>query len=46
MKKLNKKEQKIVKAGASGGWIVAGIAAGITFLIGVLDGYFRPFKCR
>lgn len=46
MKKLNSSELRKVKAGASAGWIAAGIAAGITFIIGVLDGYFRPFKCR
>lgn len=46
MKKLNKNELKQIKAGASGGWIAAGIVAGITFLAGIFDGYFRPFKCR
>lgn len=43
---LTKNELKQIKAGASAGWIVAGIIAGITFIIGVLDGYTRPFKCR
>ena len=46
MKKLNIKEEKELKAGASAGWIVAGIITGISFLAGLLDGYFRPFKCR
>ena len=46
MKKLTNNELKSIKAGASGGWIAAGIVAGITFLAGLLDGYFRPFKCR
>ena len=45
MKKLDTKELKQIKAGISG-WAVAGIAAGITFLIGILDGIARPFKCR
>lgn len=46
MQKLNVKELKNVKGGASAGWIIAGIVAGITFFVGVLDGYSRPFKCR
>lgn len=45
MIKLNNNELKKVKAGASG-WLIAGICAGITFIISALDGYFRPFKCR
>lgn len=45
MKKLETNELKKVEAGASG-WLVAGIVAGITFLVGIFDGYFRPFKCR
>lgn len=46
MKILKENELKNIKAGASIGWIIGGIIAGITFLSGVLDGYFRPFKCR
>lgn len=46
MQKLKTNELKNIKAGAVSGWLVAGIAAGITFLIGVLDGYVRPFNCR
>lgn len=45
MKELKRKELKKIKAGVSG-WVVAGIIGGITFLIGVLDGIARPFKCR
>ena len=45
MKKLTDYELKCTKAG-SAGWVIAGVTAGITFLIGVLDGYVRPFKCR
>lgn len=44
--KLSTNELKKIKAGASVGWIIGGIIAGVTFLTGVLDGYFRPFKCR
>ncbi len=46
MEKLNEKQLKSIKAGAGAGWIIAGIVAGITFLIGVIDGYTRPFNCR
>ena len=44
--KLTKEELTQIKAGASVGWIVAGIITGVTFIIGVFDGYVRPFKCR
>ena len=46
MLELSKKELKEIKAGAASGWVVAGIVAGVTFLIGIIDGYVRPFKCR
>ena len=46
MTKLKQKELKQIKAGAVSGWLIAGIVAGITFVVGVLDGIARPFKCR
>lgn len=46
MNKLSINELKQIKAGASAGWIAAGIIAGITFLVGLFDGYTRPFRCR
>ncbi len=47
MKKLSKKELIEVNGGAvAAGWIVAGIVAGVSFLVGLIDGYVRPFKCR
>ncbi len=46
MKKLNLYELKNIKGEGSAGWIVAGIIAGITFIIGIFDGYTRPFRCR
>ena len=47
MKKLTTKQMKEIKAGAlSAAAIWAIIAAGLSFLGGVLDGYTRPFKCR
>ena len=46
MKKLSEKEMKSIKASGIGalGW--AFIAAGISFIGGLLDGYTRPLKCR
>lgn len=46
MEKLTNNEAKSIKGGAAGGWIAAGIVAGITFLVGVFDGFTRPFRCR
>ena len=47
MKKLTTKQMKEIKAWAlSAAAIWAIIAAGLSFLGGVLDGYTRPFKCR
>ena len=46
MTELKQRELKQIKAGAVSGWLIAGIVAGITFVVGVLDGIARPFKCR
>ena len=47
MKKLTEKQMKNIKAGAlSAAAIWALVAAGLSFLGGILDGYTRPFKCR
>ncbi len=35
-----------VKAGAIKASILALIAAGVTCIIGVVDGYLRPLKCN
>lgn len=44
--KLTEIELKRIKGGAINGWLIGAISAGITFLIGVLDGITRPFRCR
>lgn len=47
MRKLNEKQMKNINAGAlSAAAIWAIVAAGISFLGGLLDGYTRPYKCR
>ena len=35
-----------IKAGAVKASVLALIAAGVTFIIGVIDGYVRPLKCN
>ncbi|MBP3635239.1 MAG: class IIb bacteriocin, lactobin A/cerein 7B family [Bacilli bacterium] len=46
MVKLKEEEMKNINAGGitAVGWAV--IAAGLSFLAGLLDGYTRPYKCR
>ena len=46
MVKLKEDELLSIYAGASSGWIIGGIIAGLSWIIGALDGYFRPFRCR
>ncbi len=46
MKKLTNEELILVEGGAIKWAILAAIAAGITFLIGVIDGIVRPLKCN
>ncbi len=46
MIELEKKQLLEVKGGASKVGIVAGIIAGLVFVIGVIDGYVRPLKCH
>ena len=43
---LSDKELMNVGGGAVKIGLVVGIAAGITFLIGLIDGIIRPLKCN
>lgn len=45
MKEIKKQELKKINGGFGWGFAVA-IIAGITFLIGVFDGYTRPLACN
>lgn len=45
MEKLNNIELDNINGGGAG-WIIAGIAAGIIFIIGVISGYSNPNKCK
>lgn len=46
MKELNSQELQNINGGAFKIGVGIGIVAGITFLIGVIDGYVRPLACR
>ena len=46
MKELSNKELKNITGGAYRFGIFAAIAAGITFIIGLIDGYTRPLACN
>ena len=46
MNELNNKELKNIDGGGINIGAIVGIAAGITFLIGVIDGIVRPLKCN
>lgn len=45
MKKIDDEELLNIEGGISA-WGVIGIGAGIVFVIGVIDGFFRPLKCN
>ena len=46
MKKVEKEQLKKVYGGGFSFSLATLIGAGITFLIGVIDGYIRPLACR
>ncbi len=46
MKNLTNEELKEISGGGFSFSILAGIAAGIAFIIGVIDGLVRPLKCN
>lgn len=43
---LNNNSLQEISGGAWKLGIAAGVAGFITFLVGIIDGYFRPLKCR
>ncbi|MDD3048434.1 MAG: hypothetical protein PHQ89_00385 [Bacilli bacterium] len=45
MEKLTKKELLAVEGGFAV-WGLLGIFGGISFIIGIIDGYIRPKKCN
>lgn len=46
MKEMNQNELKQINGGGINFGIWAAIGAGITFLIGLVDGYIRPMACN
>jgi len=46
MIELNKEEIQKISGGGISIWGGIGIATGIIFLIGVIDGFVRPLKCN
>ncbi len=46
MLEINKQELASINGGGLTIWGVIGIAAGITFLIGLIDGIVRPLSCN
>lgn len=45
MKEINKEELKKINGGFNWG-IAAAVVAGVTFIIGIFDGYTRPLACN
>ena len=45
MRELNDKELMTINGGF-GIWFGVAIGAGITFLLGAIDGYVRPLRCN
>ena len=46
IERLDNKELETIKGGGISWGILAGLVSGGIFLIGVVDGYLRPYKCR
>ena len=46
MKKVDDLELEKIQGGGFSWGIAAGIVAAITFIVGVIDGFTNPVKCR
>ena len=46
MKKLTQTELKQISGGAISAKLLAFIPLGVSFVVGLIDGYLRPLKCR
>lgn len=46
MKELGKERLAKIEGGGLGLGVGLGIVAGVVFIIGVIDGFFRPLKCN
>jgi hypothetical protein len=43
---LNKEYLKNVKGGALGSKLIMALISGGAFIVGLIDGFLRPLKCR
>ncbi|MDO4963268.1 MAG: class IIb bacteriocin, lactobin A/cerein 7B family [bacterium] len=46
MENLTDKQMMDIQGGGVNLGVIVGIAAGVTFIIGVIDGLIRPLKCN
>lgn len=46
MKEIDDKELLNVKGGAASAWTFFGIGAAVVFMIGLFDGFTRPYGCN
>lgn len=46
MKELSQKELQRIEGGSISVGTALGISGAIVFIIGIIDGYLRPFKCH
>ncbi len=46
MRELTKNEMLNISGGEVSAGLIAAICAGISFIVGIIDGYVRPFKCK
>ena len=43
---INEKELEQVQGGGFSWGVAAAVVAGITFIVGIIDGYANPIKCN
>ena len=43
---IEENELTLIKGGAAKWALVGAIGTAITFIVGLIDGYLRPLKCR
>lgn len=46
MRKLTNDELKSIEGGGISPGLAVGIIAGVTFIIGIIDGIIRPLRCN
>ena len=46
MQKLTQEELLSINGGAVKASVLIAVGSAITFLVGIIDGFIRPYKCR